>query len=165
MHPNAALIERFYAAFAARDSAGMRACYHPEIVFSDPAFGELRGAQAGAMWTMLLERGKDLQVEVSGIHADDARGRAHWDARYTFSQTRRPVLNRIDAAFEFRDGRIVRHTDTFDFWTWSRQALGLAGLLLGWTPMLRNKVRATARAGLEKYMREHPAASAPAQPA
>lgn len=160
MHPNAALIQRFYAAFAARDAAGMRACYHPEIVFGDPAFGELRGAQAGAMWTMLLERGKDLQVEVSGIHADDARGSAHWDARYTFSQTRRPVLNRIDAAFEFRDGLIVRHTDTFDFWTWSRQALGPAGLLLGWTPLLRNKVRAAARAGLQAYMRENPAASA-----
>lgn len=152
MHPNAALIERFYAAFAARDAAGMKACYHPEIVFSDPAFGELRGAQAGAMWTMLLERGKDLQVTASGIHADDERGRAHWDARYTFSQTGRSVLNRIDAEFAFRDGLIVRHTDTFDFWTWSRQALGPAGLLLGWTPLLRNKVRATARAGLEKYM-------------
>lgn len=152
MHPNAALIERFYASFAARDAEGMKACYHPEIVFSDPAFGELNGPQAGAMWAMLVERGKDLQVTVSDIHADDERGRAHWDARYTFSQTRRPVLNRIDAEFAFRDGLIVRHTDTFDFWTWSRQALGPAGLLLGWTPMLRKRVRDTARAGLARYM-------------
>lgn len=160
MHPNAALIERFYAAFAARDAAGMRACYHPDVVFSDPVFGELRGAEAGAMWTMLLERGKDLQVTVSGIEADDLRGRAHWDARYTFSQTRRPVLNRIDAEFEFRDGLISRHTDRFDFWKWARQALGPAGLVLGWSPILRNKVRATARAGLEKYMRERAASPA-----
>lgn len=162
MHPNAALIERFYAAFAARDAAGMQAFYHPEVVFSDPAFGELRGAEAGAMWAMLLERGKDLQVTVSGIEADDARGRAHWDARYTFGQTGRPVLNRIDAAFEFRDGLIHRHTDTFDFWAWARQALGPAGLVLGWTPVLQNKVRSTARAGLEKYMATHPAVPAPA---
>jgi ketosteroid isomerase-like protein len=42
MHPNAALIERFYAAFAARDAAGMQACHYPDIVFSDPAFGGLR---------------------------------------------------------------------------------------------------------------------------
>lgn len=152
MHPNAALIERFYAAFAARDAAGMKACYHPEVVFSDPAFGELRGAEAGAMWAMLLERGKDLQVTASDIHADDERGRAHWDARYTFGQTGRSVLNRIDAEFAFRDGLIVRHTDTFDFWQWARQALGPAGLVLGWTPIVQNRVRATARAGLEKYM-------------
>lgn len=155
MHPNAALIERFYASFAARDAAGMQACYHPDVVFSDPAFGELRGAQAGAMWAMLCERGKDLQVTASGIEADDQRGRAHWDARYTFGQTGRPVLNRIDAEFEFRDGLIARHTDTFDFWAWARQALGPAGLMLGWTPVVQNKVRQSARAGLEKYMRDH----------
>jgi ketosteroid isomerase-like protein len=159
MHPNAALIERFYASFAARNAEGMKACYHPEIVFSDPAFGELNGPQAGAMWAMLVERGKDLQVTVSGIHADDERGRAHWNARYTFSQTRRPVLNRIDAEFAFRDGLIVRHTDTFDFWAWSRQALGPAGLLLGWTPMMRKRVRDTARAGLARYMGQQSAGS------
>jgi ketosteroid isomerase-like protein len=154
MHPNAALIERFYASFAARDAAGMRACYHPDIVFSDPAFGELRGAQAGAMWAMLCERGTDLRVTCSGVEADDAHGRAHWEATYTFSQTGRRVHNRIDAEFAFRDGLIARHTDRFGFWAWARQALGPAGLLLGWTPFLRGKVRATARRGLEKYMRD-----------
>lgn len=152
MHPNAALIERFYAAFAARDAAGMQACYHPEIVFEDPAFGELRGAEAGAMWAMLCERGRDLQVTASDIEANDERGRAHWEARYTFGQTGRPVHNRIDAEFAFRDGLIVRHTDRFDFWTWARQALGPAGLVLGWTPVVQKKVRSTARRSLQKYM-------------
>jgi len=161
MHPNEELIARFYDAFAARDTAGMQACYHPDVVFSDPAFGELRGAEAGAMWVMLLERGKDLRVTASDIHADDERGRAHWDARYTFGQTGRPVLNRIDATFAFRDGLIVRHADHFDFHRWARQALGFVGLVLGWTPLLRNQVRAKARAGLEKYMRERRIAARP----
>jgi ketosteroid isomerase-like protein len=152
MHPNAALIERFYAAFAARDAAGMRACYHPDVVFEDPAFGELRGAEAGAMWTMLLERGADLRVAASGIAADGDRGRAHWEATYTFSQTGRPVHNVIDAEFTFRDGLIERHTDRFGFWRWARQALGPAGLLLGWTPLLRRKVRSAALHSLRKYM-------------
>lgn len=155
MHPNAALIHRFYDSFAALDAAGMQACYYPDVVFSDPAFGELRGPEAGAMWAMLCARAKDLQVEASDVEADDARGRAHWEARYTFGQTGRPVHNRIDAEFEFRDGLIIRHTDTFDFYAWARQALGPAGLLLGWTPILQNKVRSTARAGLETYMREN----------
>ena len=161
MHPNAALIHRFYDAFAARDAAGMRACYHPEVVFSDPAFGELRGEEAGAMWAMLCARATDLEIEVSGVEADDRRGRAHWDARYTFGQTGRKVLNRIDAEFELRDGLIARHADRFDFWAWARQALGPAGLLLGWTPVLRKKVRETARRGLEKHIRDHGAAPAP----
>lgn len=154
MHPNAALIHRFYDSFAALDAEGMKACYHPDVVFTDPAFGELHGPQAGAMWTMLTSRAKDLEVTASDIEADDLRGRAHWDARYTFGQTGRKVLNRIDAAFEFRDGLIIRHIDTFDFYAWARQALGPAGLLLGWTPVIQNKVRGSARAGLAKHMQE-----------
>jgi ketosteroid isomerase-like protein len=161
MHPNAALIHRFYDSFAALDAAGMQACYHPEVVFSDPAFGELRGAEAGAMWAMLCARATDLQVSATDVEADDRRGRAHWEARYTFGQTGRPVHNRIDAEFEFRDGLIIRHTDTFDFYAWTRQALGPAGLLLGWTPVVQNRVRSMARAGLEKYMRETAAAPPP----
>jgi ketosteroid isomerase-like protein len=151
MHPHAALIERFYASFAKRDWAGMAACYHSDVHFSDEAF-DLHGADAGMMWRMLLTNGKDLTLEYSGIEADDRTGRAHWDARYTFSATGRKVLNRIDASFEFRDGLIVRHVDRFDFWTWSRQALGAPGLLLGWTPFLKNKVRATAAGNLKRYL-------------
>ncbi|HEX6368886.1 MAG TPA: nuclear transport factor 2 family protein [Longimicrobium sp.] len=154
MHPNAALIQRFYDSFAALDAAGMKACYHPDVVFSDPAFGELHGPQVGAMWTMLTSRARDLEISATDIQADDQRGRAHWDARYTFGQTGRKVLNRIDSEFEFRDGLIIRHTDTFDFYAWARQALGPAGLLLGWTPVIQNRVRSAARAGLAKHMQQ-----------
>lgn len=40
----------------------------------------------------------------------------------------------------------------FDFWAWSRQALGIPGLVLGWTPFFRRMVRAQAAANLEKYL-------------
>jgi len=164
MHPNAALIERFYASFQARDAAGMAACYHPDAVFIDPAFGELRGPRVGAMWSMLCSRAADLEVRVSGVQADAERGRAHWDARYTFTQTGRKVHNRIDATFLFRDGLVIRHEDRFSFWRWARQALGPVGLLLGWAPPLRAKVRSTARRNLEAFMRKS-AAGPPAPPA
>jgi ketosteroid isomerase-like protein len=152
VHPNAALLQRFYEAFDRRDAAAMGACYTDDVRFEDPAFGLLVGEQARGMWRMLCERGKDLRVVASGIEADDMCGSAHWDATYTFSQTGRKVLNRIDAQFEFRDGLICAHRDRFDFWRWSRQALGAPGLLLGWTPLLQNKVRAQARANLDRYL-------------
>jgi hypothetical protein len=63
------------------------------------------------------------------------------------------VDNSIDAQFEFGpDGRIVRHRDRFDFWRWSRQALGTPGLLLGWSPMLRSKIRERAGGNLRRFM-------------
>ena len=87
------------------------------------------------------------------VQADASGGRAHWDAHYRFSATGRMVDNSVDARFEFSpDGHIVRHRDTFDFWRWSRQALGAPGVLLGWTPMLRGKIRARAAANLHRFM-------------
>lgn len=150
MHANAALIDRFYAALARKDWAAMAACYHPEVHFTDEAF-DLHGAQAGLMWRMLCTRGKDMTLEYGAIQADAQRGSAHWEARYTFSATGRRVHNVIDGAFEFRDGLIARHVDRFDFWRWSRQALGAPGLLLGWSGWLRGKVRATAAKGLADF--------------
>ncbi|MGQ0585597.1 MAG: nuclear transport factor 2 family protein [Gammaproteobacteria bacterium] len=151
MSTNEDLIRRFYSAFQQRDAATMAACYAPDVQFSDPVFTDLRGADAGNMWKMLCERGKDLKVEFRDLRADAATGSAHWEAWYTFSASGRKVHNVIDAAFEFRDGKIVRHTDRFDLYRWARQALGPAGLLLGWTPMLQNRVRAMAAKGLQDW--------------
>ncbi|KGS11492.1 ketosteroid isomerase, partial [Pseudomonas coronafaciens] len=53
--------------------------------------------------------------------------------------------------FVFRDGKICEHRDHFDMWRWSRQALGVKGLLLGWTPLVRNAVRAQALKGLKAF--------------
>jgi ketosteroid isomerase-like protein len=154
MHPNAELIRKFYTAFARRDAGEMASCYHPAVKFSDEVFN-LEGARASAMWQMLCERGKDLKIEFRDIDADYATGRAHWEAWYTFSATRRPVHNKIDTRFEFKDGKIIRHRDSFSFWGWASQALGATGLLLGWSPMVRNRVRSQAGKNLDAFMREH----------
>jgi len=157
-HINAALLERFYAAFARRDGAAMAACYAPDARFTDPVF-DLEGGEVGAMWSMLCERGKDLRLEWRDIHADDATGSAHWEPRYTFSGTGRPVHNIIDSAFTFRAGRIASHVDSFDLWRWSRMALGAKGVLLGWSPFVRNAIRRQARRGLDAWMSSHPRAA------
>ena len=141
------LISRFYASFAARDADGMAACYADDVVFSDPVFPHLVGEEARDMWRMLCERGKDLEVVTSNVTDSSA----HWDATYTFSTTGRKVLNRIDAAFVVENGKIKQHTDRFDLWAWTRMALGVPGVVLGWSPLLQNKVRSQAAAGLAKY--------------
>jgi ketosteroid isomerase-like protein len=150
--PNEELIERFYGAFAARDGAGMAACYAPDVRFSDPVFTDLRGAEAGAMWRMLTGRAEDLHVELQEHEADSGRGSAHWRATYTYSQTGRPVVNDVWASFRFAGGAIAEHMDSFSFHRWARQALGSPGLLLGWTPLLRATVRRRAQEALDEFM-------------
>jgi ketosteroid isomerase-like protein len=155
VHPNAQTLETFYLSFGRRDAEGMVALYTPDVEFSDAVFTSLKGIEVFSMWRMLTERAKDLRVEASGITADDATGRAHWDAYYTFSATGRQVHNRIDASFTFRDGKIARHTDRFDLHAWAGMALGLKGKLLGWLPPVQASIRKTADAGLRAYMAKH----------
>ncbi len=149
-----ATIERFYAAFAQLDGEAMQACYAEDAHFDDEAFS-LRGRrEVGGMWRMLCDatkaKGREhWKLELSQVTASSA----HWEAHYKFSATGRLVHNKIDAAFEFNpQGLITRHHDRFDFWAWSRQALGAPGLLLGWSPFLKAKVRATAAANLKRYL-------------
>jgi ketosteroid isomerase-like protein len=158
-HPNAALIERFYGSLSAKDGVAMGDCYAAQATFEDPAFGLLDGDDAGAMWRMLTSRAADLTLDVSEITADDEAGSARWIARYTFTQTGRPVLNDIRASFRFSDGLIAEHRDRFDWWRWARQALGPPGLLLGWNPLFHNAVRNKARRSLAEFRGSEPTGS------
>ena len=158
MHPNQITLEKFYNAFAHLDVDTMATCYAVDAQFDDEAFS-LRGhEQVVGMWRMLCETTKakaraDWKLVYSGIEVTGKTGKAHWDADYRFSATGRMVHNEIDGVFEFNaDSLITRHRDSFNFWTWARQALGTPGLLLGWTPFLRQKVRATAAVNLQKFM-------------
>lgn len=149
-------IESFYRAFAQRDYAGMAACYHPSIHFADPVFPDLRGSEARAMWHMLCEQGADLEVSFADVAAEGNQGTAQWSADYTFSPTGRRVHNNVDAVFEFADGKIIRHIDSFDLWKWTRMALGATGIVTGWTGFTQSRVRATAGKSLRRFMASHP---------
>jgi uncharacterized protein len=148
------LINGFYAAFQRRDAATMAGCYAPDATFQDPVF-RLEGWRIGAMWRMLCERGKDLRLEFRDVASEGDRGSAQWEAWYTFSATRRPVHNVISAEFVLRDGLILRHVDSFPLYRWTRQALGLKGWLLGWTPPVQAAIRGQAAKGLDAFVRQH----------
>jgi ketosteroid isomerase-like protein len=150
MHPNET-IRHFYSCFAAGDHRGMSACYHPEATFSDPVFPLLRGKEIHAMWHMLSEAGvrSGMTITHEKIVAESTRATCTWRASYSFGPVKRPINNVIHASMDFTDGQIIRHVDSFDFWKWSRMALGPTGLLLGWSPYLKSKVQKTLRHRLD----------------
>ena len=158
MHPNQSRLENFYAAFARLDADAMADCYAPDAQFDDEVFS-LRGhEQVSGMWRMLCEatqaKNRDAwKLNYRDVAADATRGQAHWEADYRFSASGRKVHNVIDGVFEFNQaGLITRHRDSFDFWAWSRQALGIPGALLGWTPFFRSQVKRQAADNLRKYL-------------
>ena len=147
------ILEKFYRSFHELDADGMIACYHDEIIFEDPAFGILKGEKAGNMWRMLCEsqKGKDFRVAFSKIDANDKKGSAQWEVFYSFGKTGRKVHNIIQSEFDFQDEKIVRHTDTFDLYRWSKQAMGITGVLIGWTPYFRKKLQTQTNKVLSRF--------------
>ncbi len=153
---NTDLVKQFYTAFQKLDYATMQNCYADEAVFQDPAFGALNGNEVKAMWEMLAKNAKGFALMFENIKAkDEEYVTCQWTASYTFSATGRRVVNVIRAYLRIQNGKITEHTDYFNFWKWSRQALGVSGLLLGWTSFFHGKVTTQARARLESFMEKN----------
>ncbi|MCG8611544.1 MAG: nuclear transport factor 2 family protein [Pseudomonadales bacterium] len=148
---NTALVSRLYEAFKKLDAETMASCYHPEAQFEDEVF-RLTGTDIADMWRMLCAQATGFELHYSNVECDEITGSAHWEPSYDFSVTGRRVHNVIDAEFEFKDGLIYRHRDRFSFWRWSRQALGLPGVLFGWSGLIRNKVKQTANGNLRRFI-------------
>lgn len=152
MHANAALLTRLFTALDARDHAAMAACYHPKARFRDIAF-DLEDRAIGDMWRMICSG--DIRVEIEHVEADDRTGLARIVDRYSFGRKKRPVVNRIESRFRFRNGRIVRQVDECDPQSWAEQALGKGplGALAGRSRLLRC---ALARGKLALWVLRHP---------
>ena len=147
------LVRGFYTAFQQRNYREMQRLYHDDATFSDPVFRNLNSTEVRAMWAMLLSGAKDLKIAFGDIRVNAGIGTCSWEAWYTFSKTGRKVHNIIHSQMTFKDGKIISQVDHFNFWRWSRFALGTPGPLLGWTPLIQNKVRGTARKSLNAFMK------------
>lgn len=158
MNTNEQTIAKLYTAFAELDADTMASCYAEDATFDDPAFALKGRAEVAGMWRMLCaatqNKGRnDWTLEFRDVQADSDSGRAHWEAHYRFSATGRLVHNMIDAEFTFTpEGLIATHKDTFNFWRWSVQALGIPGFVLGWTPWFNRQVRQQTRGKLDQFL-------------
>ncbi len=130
----------------------MSACYHTEAVFDDPVFQTILGSEIGMMWKMLCLQFGSLEIKADNIQADDDSGQADWSAIYEFGKSRRRVHNKIHAEFKFKEGKIIKQTDDFNFWKWSRMALGPLGFIMGWNSVVQVNIRKQARANLTKFI-------------
>lgn len=154
MTANEQLIHRFYTAFQQKDFKTMQESYADNAVFNDAVFRNLDAQQVRAMWQMLISRSGDMVLTFDNIEEKGNKVTAYWEARYTFTATGKKVVNKINAEFEIENGKIVKHTDTFNFYKWAKQAFSSGGLLLGWTNFFKEKVRQTAKKKLDSYMKK-----------
>jgi hypothetical protein len=147
------LISKFYTAFASLNAEEMASCYHPQAIFNDEVFVNLKGGEPVMMWKMLIERSKgNLKINFSNVQENEEKGSTDWVAEYNFSATGKRVKNLIHAEFEFKDGLIYRHTDRFNLHLWASQAMGWKGLLFGRFGFFKRKLQYRAGEALKKYI-------------
>jgi len=149
---NKKLITRFYYSFANGNIKSMQDCYSDDVIFKDPVFGELQGERAKKMWEMLLTRNKNIDVYVSDIYVGNDTGTAKWKAIYNFGKKQCKVTNTVSATFDLKENKIVKHIDDFNFYAWAKQALGLKGLLFGWSNYFQQKVQKEVNQLLDDYI-------------
>ena len=145
------LLKKFYDSFQEGNAEKMNSCYSKNVCFSDPAFGELRGDRARAMWKMLLSKDGKAIITYEIKEAQPESGTVLWKASYPYGPNKRPVVNHVNATFKINNGLITEHRDQFDLWKWSRQALGVSGWLLGWSGFMKNKIQQQTNRMLDKY--------------
>lgn len=151
------IIQKFYTAFQNKDYKVMQECYADDAVFSDAVFQNLDAKKVKAMWHMLtMGSSKDFTLHFQNIKTSQNTASCDWEATYTFSLTNRKVINRIHAQFKIENGKIIVHQDSFNFYTWARQAFGLKGLLLGWMPNFQSAVQKKSAEKLNSFIEKNP---------
>jgi ABC-type enterochelin transport system ATPase subunit len=150
---NTELINSFYNGFKKLDYEAMKNAYHSEVVFSDPVFNNLDFNQVTSMWKMLCLKAQEFHLRYEILEINDGFARVKWEADYLFSKTNRTVKNKVIAEMYFKDGKIIKHIDSFNLWKWSQMALGPVGLILGWTPFMKKKIQAQAMGQLKNFQK------------
>lgn len=150
------LIKTFYTAFNNLNAEQMVACYHPDVVFKDPAFGTLRGERANQMWRMLCQsqKGENFKVTFSDLTVDNQIASVNWEVSYVFGSPKKQVHNQVAAVFTFKDGLIYTHTDDFNLHKWAKAAMGFKGALLGGTAYFKTKFQHKTNAKLDAFIKK-----------
>ena len=143
---------KFYDAFSAANIDVLKQLYDKKLIFNDNIFVNLDYNETISMWSSLLVGNKNMSIKYEIKKYSEKYVEVEWIADYLFTSTNRNVKNIILAKMEIDQGKIINHTDNFDFYKWSQMAFGITGALIGWTSFFKNKVRTEAynKLGLQK---------------
>lgn len=153
-HTQTDIPEKLYRALNDRDYKAMWKLYSPKATYSDPAYGQLRGAEIKAMWHQLCSRNTDLEAEVLEVDNIDDRTISYtWKAYYTHAMYNGEIENVIEGEIMLDEkGHIISQHETYSLWKWFSMALGIAGKLLGWRRSMKDNLQRSVRKSLNDFM-------------
>lgn len=141
----------------------MSSFWHPDFTFSDPAFPNLTGARAKAMFHMFITNRETskMKVTITSPAAAVAGGpadtySASYNCDYLFGESSVPVHNEINCVIELKDGKVWKQSDDFHLGNWAKQSLGsVMRHTLGISGILGMVVRKKATERLDFWCKKH----------
>lgn len=126
--------DQLFRAIRFRDVTRAVAAYASEAQIMHPIVGKLTKDQLSGALTVFINRTKTYELHHEIRLAGPASAHVAWSIDHVLFVTGRRV--RISGVSElvFEGDRIVLHRDYLSVRDWSRQALGLKGLVLSWIP-------------------------------
>lgn len=152
MNANENLLYEIYKSFRNKDLTILSDCYAGCATFSDPVFTNLNKDLTLAMFEKLMSTADHLWIDIKKITANRQTGRAEWLITYTCSLTGRKIVQSMESYFIFKNGKIGRQIDYFNFYSYIRQLKGLKGLLWGWAGIFKDKVQNSAMRNLNLFL-------------
>lgn len=144
MSKEAQIVKEFYKALSKGDYQKVNSLYHDDAKYRDEIF-DLRGKEINALWYTATRPEMNLIAHCKSLKVDGDRVTTDWNISYTIDTLNRKVELDETGVFQFQDGKIINHKDSYDFWSWCAQSLGFIGKALGWSQWLKNRVRNQAK--------------------
>ncbi|MFN4006963.1 MAG: nuclear transport factor 2 family protein [Chitinophagaceae bacterium] len=153
--PAITVATQFFEAFAQLNAQAMCQRYQTMAVFNDPVFGLLHYNELTAMWRMLCSNATNFSLQYEPpVAVDDEYVTVNWVATYTFSATGNTVVNKVKSFIRIQNGYITEQSDAFKLSRWAAQALGVKGLLFGWSGFVQKRIRKNAHKALQRFMQQ-----------
>jgi hypothetical protein len=145
---NWTLVEQLFKAFQSKDTDAIFATYAADCQFDHPLIGRLSKNEFSMAIRAFMRATPDYELAFQINHTDAKRVDVEWTITHIFHLTAKVIKQHGTTTCFLSNNRIVQQIDKFDRRAWSRQAMGMTGLVLSFVPGWRSFIERELRRAL-----------------
>jgi hypothetical protein len=144
---NWTIIDRLFKAFQSKDADAILAAYSAKCQFNHPLIGCMSKDEFSKAVQIFIRETPDYELAFQINHVSAKRVEVEWTMTHIFHLTGRIIKQNGKTTCFLSANSVVRQIDQFDRRIWSRQAMGVTGLVLsfvpGWKSFIERELRNT----------------------